>query len=320
MLEIVIEDSKGVRAVVTGAVIEHNLHTQQIGLRNEKTGTLLVLDGLLAEEMHFEYEQEPYVAWNSDPKEILSAPDVKQVIRAKIQVLPAQKLLDHFNVEIQFPTKPPINLDMVYEGPAQTNQSTNAQLVDRLAELIPGMDEAVRHPAEECPRGWREGALDTVRGMVIHLNDTHEWTYQQIAEWLDTLDIDLSVRERAAEARRREVLAAKAAFYAAVPVKFFPGTDKADLGPEWQDVGYIEEDTFFHQQVGEASNYFTQGKTIGTTEGCMTVNFDGVNEQLLKILAGETLPHKPPTTNTDDIKDALVELYYAGPTTKKKED
>lgn len=30
--------------------------------------------------------------------------------------------------------------------------------------------------------------------VIIHLNDHHKWTREQIADWLETLDLDLSFR------------------------------------------------------------------------------------------------------------------------------
>lgn len=56
-----------------------------------------------------------------------------------------------------------------------------------LYALLPGLRTRVYCPAN--------GNVDCeslqVSDQVIHLNDTHRWTREQIADWLDTLDVDL---------------------------------------------------------------------------------------------------------------------------------
>jgi len=55
----------------------------------------------------------------------------------------------------------------------------------RLAEALPAMDEHVVNPA---PDG-SDGPLSSV---IIYLNDHARWTREQVADWLDTLGLDLS--------------------------------------------------------------------------------------------------------------------------------
>jgi hypothetical protein len=69
----------------------------------------------------------------------------------------------------------------------ESAEPSNADLVSQMVQRIPGMRERVDCP--EC------GSGRTVRHNVIHLNDQHKKTYAEIAEWLDTLDIDLSVKD-----------------------------------------------------------------------------------------------------------------------------
>jgi hypothetical protein len=58
------------------------------------------------------------------------------------------------------------------------------QVVRTLAELVPDLHAVVQMPCE-CRRS---DALDQV---IVHLNDHCRWTRVQIADWLDTLDLDL---------------------------------------------------------------------------------------------------------------------------------
>lgn len=57
-----------------------------------------------------------------------------------------------------------------------------------LADLVPALaNEQVACPACKHP-------LRTLARRIIHLNDQHKWTREQIADWLDTLDIDITLQ------------------------------------------------------------------------------------------------------------------------------
>lgn len=102
--------------------------------------------------------------------------------------------------------------DTVQAG-AGPNTLNNSELVARLAEIIPGMNEYTTHPdfdqfieAGDCGMIVtlkREALASTVQMWIIHMNDAHRWTYGQIAKWLDTLDIDLTVQEPTPIERQR---------------------------------------------------------------------------------------------------------------------
>ena len=49
------------------------------------------------------------------------------------------------------------------------------------------------HPdvTEWCDKENQRGR-NSIRWTVIHLNDSHEWSFTQIADWLESLDVDLS--------------------------------------------------------------------------------------------------------------------------------
>lgn len=53
-----------------------------------------------------------------------------------------------------------------------------------LLDVLPNLEGTVAYPCE-C-RG--PGAL---RDAIVHLNDSHRWTREQVADWLETLDLDL---------------------------------------------------------------------------------------------------------------------------------
>lgn len=60
-----------------------------------------------------------------------------------------------------------------------------------LANLLPGINEIVKCPCE-CERF--ENGLGKIKEIIIHLNDSHKWTREAIADFLDTLDVDLNFK------------------------------------------------------------------------------------------------------------------------------
>lgn len=84
------------------------------------------------------------------------------------------------------------DLDLVYED----DDDDEMDVPGILMTLVPGLASVVECPV--CPSG--EGQMmkptcdPSLVYIVIHLNDNHEWTRDKIADWLDTLDLDLSFK------------------------------------------------------------------------------------------------------------------------------
>jgi hypothetical protein len=74
------------------------------------------------------------------------------------------------------------------EGSSGDEPDVGDVITAALRSTIPGFDQLVGCP--ECP--WRQ----ELGNVVIHLNDSHEWTRARIADWLDTLDLDLEFHLR----------------------------------------------------------------------------------------------------------------------------
>lgn len=70
--------------------------------------------------------------------------------------------------------------------------------VGGLRAIVPGLDETVRCPARRRKR--RCSLKQPASGVIVHLNDDHKWTREKIADWLDTLDVDLTVRRKDTDA------------------------------------------------------------------------------------------------------------------------
>lgn len=106
-------------------------------------------------------------------------------------------------------------LDEVYEssaplglsmGPTKTGEDDNVHLAGKLIQLVPGLGQKVRQPCTH-------GGMVSVQTAIMHLNDLHMprskgqvahantdpnspwWTRERIADWLDTLDVDLKVQQ-----------------------------------------------------------------------------------------------------------------------------
>lgn len=74
-------------------------------------------------------------------------------------------------------------------------------IVNFLRQHFNGMDERVPYcPAADDPHCECDGMYNSVslHNMVIHLNDDHKWSRENIADWIETLDIDTTEKEHVA--------------------------------------------------------------------------------------------------------------------------
>lgn len=67
--------------------------------------------------------------------------------------------------------------------PDESLQKSLPSKEDRRVRELPGVNEMVKNPVT--------GDKMTLMRVIIYLNDNERWTREQIADWLDTLDIDL---------------------------------------------------------------------------------------------------------------------------------
>jgi hypothetical protein len=61
---------------------------------------------------------------------------------------------------------------------------------DELAKLVPALENFILN---QCPEFGRCPPCN-LKNAIIHLNDKHRWDRLAIADWLDTLDIDLTIQ------------------------------------------------------------------------------------------------------------------------------
>lgn len=54
-----------------------------------------------------------------------------------------------------------------------------------LSKALPALSKQVLSPCDH-------DGVDLLEAVIIHLNDRHKWSREQIADWLDSLDVDLA--------------------------------------------------------------------------------------------------------------------------------
>lgn len=84
--------------------------------------------------------------------------------------------------------KPPLR-------PVRVRSLAGHRLVDTrrpIKVLIPGLN----HQGTLCPECFDEDSTCwALHDLIVHLNDQHDWTLMQLADWLDTLPYDLTVQD-----------------------------------------------------------------------------------------------------------------------------
>jgi len=60
-----------------------------------------------------------------------------------------------------------------------------------MSTLFPVLNSYIRCPVKECEFKHSKASLKNV---IIGLNDRHKWTREQIADWLESLDLNLEVK------------------------------------------------------------------------------------------------------------------------------
>lgn len=70
---------------------------------------------------------------------------------------------------------------------------TSQQNFSSLAKQLPGVNEIINYPCD-CFSYLELKPTGTLLAVIIHLNDEDKWARESVADWLDTLEIDLSFK------------------------------------------------------------------------------------------------------------------------------
>lgn len=152
-----------------------------------------------------------YQAWSSEMNVDPVMGNTLKVRVAKIEIIyrEAQKnVWDLLQVEmgsgLKYPSPPNMNVDGV---------DSYASMSHRLKSVMPGLNQKVPYPCGCKPEG-------TVWGIIQHLNDHHHpvlgtitpgWTREQIAQWTESLSVDLTVDPKRVEVLKRQSAARREA-------------------------------------------------------------------------------------------------------------
>lgn len=151
----------------------------------------------------------------------------------------------------------------------KVNTGAEKHELNNASRQLPGIKQQVEYPCECRCRHRQLHSDGTVRmnrtelGIVImHLNDTHRWPREKIADWMDELadsgeiDIDFPAPDEVDFDRE--------------------AVNKKGLGSEWKKVGYITDEcglavgqdlTFFKEfKVQEKSQIFIKTKKVKSLE------------------------------------------------------
>ncbi len=94
-----------------------------------------------------------------------------------------QKNLGHFSEKIMSNAK-------INKAKFKTNVGAPDDLYLKLPALFNHKESC---PVKDCSESKIASAL---RSIIIHLNDYHLWDRERVADWLETLDVDLTIGEK----------------------------------------------------------------------------------------------------------------------------
>lgn len=87
-----------------------------------------------------------------------------------------------YNTDMEVIKPKHAHADVVFEPPDVGSNTDLMGIINRL----PGVLETVPHPLT--------GDKAKIKDIIISLNDSHHWPRERVADWLETLDIDLRFR------------------------------------------------------------------------------------------------------------------------------
>jgi hypothetical protein len=85
----------------------------------------------------------------------------------------------------------------ITDYPPNTKGFSTGQKLARKAKSLPGVDTLVKHPVV--------GDQGSLYYVIMDLNDHYRWTRNQIADWIETLDIDTTFQMEYTEPTKEEL-------------------------------------------------------------------------------------------------------------------
>lgn len=72
--------------------------------------------------------------------------------------------------------------------PTSALGTQGSSVLNDMFNACPGLLEKVKSPVSD--------ELEEIHCIIVELNDFHGWSRQQVADWLETLDVKLEIKEQ----------------------------------------------------------------------------------------------------------------------------
>lgn len=88
------------------------------------------------------------------------------------------------------------NSASTYTTYSETESDGESFIVEELKKVFSGLDHVTHCPVKDCASYGPFSKKVKLSSLIQHLNDkSHQWSREQIADWLETLDIDIKAKE-----------------------------------------------------------------------------------------------------------------------------
>lgn len=86
------------------------------------------------------------------------------------------------------------NPDGTYTLEAEDDAVTYTSPVDTLIAACPALQKKVKYPRHLDPDAdWPPQETDDLKDVIINLNDRMAWSFDRIADWVESLDLDINI-------------------------------------------------------------------------------------------------------------------------------
>lgn len=218
-------------------------------------------------------------------QELESQTDAIEILMLKLDKTPGVYLDDHQLTYIyqwivnNFDTKPEsvlFNEQMSKYTYSENKSSGSGMGRPSEVNLLPGLKERVKHPIN--------GTMNKLESTIINLNDRHRWTVNQIADWLETLDIDLTIRPVEDKVDEPEPTNQYEGKIVLAPPKFYitPFEATEDEAGMYDNGGWLPSEMYTHFDMASESKK-AYAKMI---QASMDIDFP-LDKDVMKLLMGE---------------------------------
>lgn len=197
---------------------------------------------------------------------------------------------------------------------------------DSRISSLPGINEVVKHPVT--------GIKTTLSRVIQNLNDGHGWTREQIADWVETLDIDIEFKDTPPEPKKPMGQMSYDDFKSA----YISEPKKSDHSVSINSVkdylkwAYGKYPNHLHVAFDTNTNAIkAQGAKITPTtkklidDGVVKptdqwytlghtdqLEIEYINPEPEEIMAGKYVMPKPGKITINDVPIEMLEIYYGG--------